>query len=67
MMKAIRDVNYFFQEESFIIKNNQPISTHTALIQRLCACLKVSKNTVRRSEFEKSETCHSPGKKRFCF
>jgi hypothetical protein len=24
-MKAIRDVQYFFQEESFKIRNNQPV------------------------------------------
>jgi hypothetical protein len=41
-MKAIRDVHYFFQEESFKIKNNQPILPHTAIMQHVCASLKIS-------------------------
>jgi hypothetical protein len=40
-MKAIRDVHSFFQEESFKIRNNQPIS-HTAIMERVCASLKFS-------------------------
>jgi hypothetical protein len=42
LMKAIRDVNSSFQEESFKMKNNQPILSHTAIMERVCACLKVS-------------------------
>jgi hypothetical protein len=41
-MKAIRDVHSFFQEESFKIRNNQPILPHTAIMERVCACFKVS-------------------------
>jgi hypothetical protein len=37
-MKAIRDVHSFFQEESIKIRNNP----HTAIMERVCACLKVS-------------------------
>jgi hypothetical protein len=40
-MKAIRDVHSFFQEESFKIRNNQ-VLPHTAIMERVCACLKVS-------------------------
>jgi hypothetical protein len=64
--KAIRDVHSFFQEESFKIKNNQPILPHTAIMQHVRACSKVSKNTVRQS-LKEFETCNSPGKKRSCF
>jgi hypothetical protein len=39
-MKAIRDVHSFFQEESFKIRNNQPVLPHTAIMERVCACLK---------------------------
>jgi hypothetical protein len=60
--KAIRDVHSFFQKESFKIKNNQPILPYTAIMQRVCTCLKVSKNTVRQSQKE-FEICNSPGKK----
>jgi hypothetical protein len=35
-MKAITDVHSFFQEESFKI-----ILPHTAIMERICACLKV--------------------------
>jgi hypothetical protein len=41
-MKAIRDVHYFFQEESFKIRNNQQVLPHTAIMERVCACLNVS-------------------------
>jgi hypothetical protein len=40
-MKAIRDVHSFFQEESFKIRNDQ-VLPHTAIMERVCACLKVS-------------------------
>jgi hypothetical protein len=59
-MKAIGDVHSFFQEESLKIKNNQPILVHTAIMERVCACLKINPNTV-------SGTFISPGKKLFCF
>jgi hypothetical protein len=36
-MKAIRDVHYSFQEESFKIRNSQ----HIAIMERVCACLNV--------------------------
>jgi hypothetical protein len=42
-MKAIRDVHSFFQEESFKIRNNQPVLLHTALMECVYACLKVSR------------------------
>jgi hypothetical protein len=41
-MKAIRDVRSFFQEESFKMRNNQPVLPHTAIMERVCARLKVS-------------------------
>jgi hypothetical protein len=41
-MKAIRDVHTFFQEESFKIRNDQQVLSHTAIMERVCACLKVS-------------------------
>jgi hypothetical protein len=41
-MKAIRNVNSVFQEESFKIRNNQQVLPHTAIMERVCACLKVS-------------------------
>jgi hypothetical protein len=41
-MKAIRDVHSFFQEESFKISNNQHVLPHTAIMVRVCACLKFS-------------------------
>jgi hypothetical protein len=41
-VKAICDVYSFFQEESFKIKNNRPELSHTAIIERIYACLKVS-------------------------
>jgi hypothetical protein len=41
-MKAIRDVHSFFQEEGFKLRNNQPILSQTAIMERICACLKVS-------------------------
>jgi hypothetical protein len=40
-MRAIRDVHSFFQEESFKIRNNQPVLPHTAIMEGVCACLKV--------------------------
>jgi hypothetical protein len=39
-MKAIRYVHSFFQEESFKIRNNQPVLLHTAVMERVCACVK---------------------------
>jgi hypothetical protein len=42
LMKAIRDVHSFFQEESFNIRNNQPVKPNVfefptgVLIQKLC-------------------------------
>jgi hypothetical protein len=62
-MKAIRDVHAFLQEESFKI-NNQPVLPHTAIMERVCACLKVSPSTVRRT-LKEFETSKSPGKKAF--
>jgi hypothetical protein len=41
-MKAITDIHSFFQEESFKIRNNQQVLRHTAIMERVCACLKVS-------------------------
>jgi hypothetical protein len=41
-MKAIRDVHSFFQEESFKIRNHQQVLPDTAIIERVCASLKVS-------------------------
>jgi hypothetical protein len=41
-MKAIRNVHSFFQEKSFKIRNNQPVLQHTEIMERVCACLKVS-------------------------
>jgi hypothetical protein len=41
-MKAIKDVNSFFQEEIFKIRNNQQVLPHTAIMERVCAYLKVS-------------------------
>jgi hypothetical protein len=41
-MKAIRDVHSFFQEESFKISNNQQVLPHTAIMVRVCACLKLA-------------------------
>jgi hypothetical protein len=41
-MKVIRDVHSLFQEESFKIRNNQQVLPHTVIIERVCACLKVS-------------------------
>jgi hypothetical protein len=41
-MKAIRDVHSYFQEESFKIRNDQQVLPHTAIMERDCACLKVS-------------------------
>jgi hypothetical protein len=32
----------FFQEESFKIRNDQQVLPHTALMERVCACLKIS-------------------------
>jgi hypothetical protein len=60
-MKAITDVRAFFQEESFKIRNNQPILPHTAIMERVCACLKVSLSTVRRT-LKQFETSNSLGK-----
>jgi hypothetical protein len=41
-MKAIRDVHSYFQEENFKITNNQQVLPHTAIMERVCACLKIS-------------------------
>jgi hypothetical protein len=41
-MKAIRDVHSLFQEETFKIRNDQKVLLHTAIMERVCACLKVS-------------------------
>jgi hypothetical protein len=41
-MMAISDVRSFFQEESFKIRNNQQVLLHTAIMERVCACLKFS-------------------------
>jgi hypothetical protein len=41
-VKAIRDVHSFFQEESFKIRNDQRVLPYTAIMERVCACLKVS-------------------------
>jgi hypothetical protein len=41
-MKAIRDVHSSFQEECFKIRNNLQILPHTAIMDSVCACLKVS-------------------------
>jgi hypothetical protein len=41
-MKAVRDVHSFFQEESFKIINNQQVLQQTAIMERVCACFKVS-------------------------
>jgi hypothetical protein len=40
-MMAIRDVHSLFQEESFKIINNQQVLPHTAIMERVCARLKV--------------------------
>jgi hypothetical protein len=63
-MKAIRDVHAFFQEESFKIRNNQLVLPHTAIMERVCPCLKISPSTVRRT-LKEFETFNSPGKKSF--
>jgi hypothetical protein len=41
-MKVIRDVHSLFKEERFKIRNNQSILPHTAIMERVCVCLKVS-------------------------
>jgi hypothetical protein len=41
-MKAIRDAHSFFQEESCKIRNDQQVLPHTAIMERVCASLKVS-------------------------
>jgi hypothetical protein len=41
-IKAIRDVLSFFQEESFNIRNDEQILPHTAIMECVCACLRVS-------------------------
>jgi hypothetical protein len=42
LIKAITGVHSYFQEESFKIRNNQPVLPHTAIMESVCACLKVS-------------------------
>jgi hypothetical protein len=63
-IKAIRNVHAFFPEQNFKISNNQPVLSHTAIMERVCACLKVSPSTVRRT-LEEFETSNSPGKENF--
>jgi hypothetical protein len=46
-MKAVTGVHSFFQEESQNMKNNQPIISHTKVLKRVYAALKVRKNTAR--------------------
>jgi hypothetical protein len=41
-MKAVRYVHSFFQEGSFKIRNDQQVLPHTAIMECVCACLKVS-------------------------
>jgi hypothetical protein len=41
-MKAIRDVRSFFQEESFKIRNDEQVLPHTAIMELVCVCLKIS-------------------------
>jgi hypothetical protein len=41
-MKAIRGVYSYFQEENFKIRNNQQVLPYTAIMERVCASLKVS-------------------------
>jgi hypothetical protein len=41
-MMVIRDVHSLFQEESCKIRNNQQVLPHTEIMERVCACLKVS-------------------------
>jgi hypothetical protein len=48
-MKAIRDVHSFFPEESLLVKNNHPVLSHTAILECVCAALKISENTVSRT------------------
>jgi hypothetical protein len=51
----LNEVGYTsIQEESFKMRNNQPVLAHTDIMERGCACLKVSPSTVRQTlaEFE---------------
>jgi hypothetical protein len=41
-MKAIKDVHSFFHEKKLQKRNNQQVLLHTAIMLRVCACLKVS-------------------------
>jgi hypothetical protein len=41
-MTAIREVHSFFHEDCFKTRNNQPVLPHTAIMEGVCACLKVS-------------------------
>jgi hypothetical protein len=41
-MKTIRGVYSYFQEENFKISNNQQLLPHTAVMDRVCASLKVN-------------------------
>jgi pyrimidine deaminase RibD-like protein len=64
VMEAVRDAHSFFPKESLKIKkNNQQFFPSTAVMECVCACLKVS-TYITLKEFE---PCNSPGKKRFCF
>jgi hypothetical protein len=42
-MKSIRGVYSYFQEENFKISNNQQLLPHTAIMERVCASLKVNR------------------------
>jgi hypothetical protein len=55
-MEAIRDVHSFFQEESFKIRNNQLVLPHTAIMERVCACLKVSPLAYEYREYDSSNS-----------
>jgi hypothetical protein len=45
-MKAIRNAHSFFQEEGLQIKNNHPVLPHTAVLECVCAAMKISENPV---------------------
>jgi hypothetical protein len=50
-MKALRGVHSFFQEESFKIRNNQTVLPQTAIMERVCACLKFSQLTYEYGKY----------------
>jgi len=64
-MKTIRDIHFSFKNWTEV-KYNQPISPHTAILERVCAILKISENTDRMTLTE-YETCSSPGKQLHSF